>query len=63
VGTLAASPEMAVRYRAAGFDFVAVGSDLALLMGGAQAVVNALRTQEVGAHVHTLATGTQTGGD
>ena len=37
--------------------------DLALLMGGAQSVVNALRTQEVGAHVHTLATGTQTGGD
>jgi 2-keto-3-deoxy-L-rhamnonate aldolase RhmA len=63
VGTLAASPEMAVRYRAAGFDFIGVGSDLALLMGGAQAVVNALRTQEVGAHVHTLATGTQTGGD
>jgi 2-keto-3-deoxy-L-rhamnonate aldolase RhmA len=63
VGTLAGTPEMAVRYRAAGFDFVAVGSDLGLLMGGAHAVVNALRTQEVGAHVHTLASGTQTGAD
>ena len=48
-----------------GFDFIAVASDIGLLMGGAQAVVNALRTQEVGAHVHTLSTGTLTegGGD
>jgi 2-keto-3-deoxy-L-rhamnonate aldolase RhmA len=62
IGTLAGTPDVVVRYRAAGFDFVAVGSDLGLLMGGAQSVVNALRTQEVGAHVHTLATGTQTDG-
>jgi 2-keto-3-deoxy-L-rhamnonate aldolase RhmA len=65
VGTVAATPDVVVRYRAAGFDFIAVSSDLGLLMGGAQAVVNALHTQEVGAHVHTLASGTLTegGGD
>ena len=65
VGTVANTPDVVVRYRASGFDFIAVASDLGLLMGGAQAVVNALRTQEVGAHVHTLSTGTLTegGGD
>jgi 2-keto-3-deoxy-L-rhamnonate aldolase RhmA len=65
VGTVANTTDVVVRYRAAGFDFIAVASDLGLLIGGAQTVVNALRTQEVGAHVHTLAAGTLTegGGD
>ena len=49
----------AEKFRAAGFDYVALGSDLGLLMRGAQLAVGALRTQEVGAHVHTLASGTQ----
>jgi 2-keto-3-deoxy-L-rhamnonate aldolase RhmA len=62
VGTLAGTPDAVVQYRAAGFDFVAMSSDLGLLMRGAQAAVNALRTQDVSAHVHTLATGTQTDG-
>lgn len=58
VGTVGATPDLVVQYRAAGFDFVAVASDLGLLMGGAQAVVKALRTPDGQAHVHTLADGT-----
>lgn len=60
VGTIGGSPEQVAQYRAVGFDFVAMGSDLGLLMRGAQLGLNALRTQEVGAHVHTLSAGTQT---
>jgi 2-dehydro-3-deoxyglucarate aldolase len=60
VGAWAPTPEIAAQYRAAGFDFVAVGSDFGFFMRGAQAAVAALRTQDVGAHVHTLHTGTQT---
>jgi 2-keto-3-deoxy-L-rhamnonate aldolase RhmA len=59
VGTVGATPDLVVQYRAAGFDFVAVSSDLGLLMGGAQAVVKALRTPDGQAHVHTLADGTR----
>lgn len=59
VGTVGATPDQVVQYRAAGFDFVAVASDLGLLMGGAQAVVRALRTPEGLTHVHTLAEGTR----
>jgi len=62
VGTIGGTPEQVAQYRAAGFDYVALSSDLGLLMRGAQLAVGALRTQEVGAHVHTLATGTLTDG-
>ena len=61
VGTVGATPEVVAQYRAIGFDFVAVASDLALLIRGAQAAIAALRTQD-SVHVHTLASGTQTGG-
>jgi len=60
IGTLGGTPEVVAQYRASGFDFVALSSDLGLLMRGAQTALAALRTQEVGAHVHTLAGGTQT---
>lgn len=60
IGTLGGTPEMVAQYRAVGFDYVALSSDLGLLMRGAQAAVAALRTQEVGAHVHTLSAGTRT---
>jgi 2-keto-3-deoxy-L-rhamnonate aldolase RhmA len=60
VGTVGATPEVVTQYRAAGFDFVAVGSDLELLMRGALGAVSALRTQEGGAHVHSLSAGTRT---
>ena len=61
IGTVGANAEAATRYRAMGFDFIAVSSDLGLLMRGAQLAVQALRTADV-AHVHTLAEGTHTGG-
>jgi len=58
VGTLGASPEAVAQYRAIGFDFVAVSSDIGFMMRGAQAAIAALRTRDT-EHVHTLASGTQ----
>jgi 2-keto-3-deoxy-L-rhamnonate aldolase RhmA len=43
-GTVGGTPEAVVQYRAMGFDFVAVASDLGLLMRSAQATLAALRT-------------------
>jgi len=60
VGTVGGTPEVVVQYRAMGYNFVAIGSDLGLLMRGAQAAVKALTTQDGETHVHTLAGGTQT---
>jgi 2-keto-3-deoxy-L-rhamnonate aldolase RhmA len=62
VGTVGGTPEQVVQYRACGFTFVAIASDLGLLMRGAQAAVKALTTTDGETHVHTLAHGTQTGG-
>jgi 2-dehydro-3-deoxyglucarate aldolase len=62
IGALAGTPEQVAQYRAIGFDFMALSSDLGLLVRGAQAGLAALRTQEVGAHVHTLSAGTRTDG-
>ena len=61
VGAIGATPQAVAQYRALGFDFVAVGSDLGLLIQGAQAVISSLRTPG-GMHVHTLASGTETKG-
>jgi 2-keto-3-deoxy-L-rhamnonate aldolase RhmA len=58
VGTVGGTPEVVAQYRAAGYTFVAIASDLGLLMRGAQAAVAALRTAD-SEHVHTLASGTQ----
>lgn len=65
VGTIGATPEQVAQYRAMGFDFVALSGDVSLLVRGAQAALGALRTQEVGAHVHvhTLSGGTQPEGE
>jgi 2-dehydro-3-deoxyglucarate aldolase len=60
VGTIGDTPAMVAQYRAIGFDFVAIASDLALLVQAAQGVIASLRTQG-SMHVHTLAGGTQTG--
>lgn len=60
IGTVGGTPDVVTRYRAAGYDFVAVASDLGLLMRGAQAAVHALRSSEDQPHVHTLAEGTRT---
>jgi len=45
VGTLGGSAEQAVYYRSVGFDYLAVSSDLGLLMGAAQAALGAVRSQ------------------
>ena len=61
IGTIGGTPEAVTRYRAAGYDAVAIASDLGLLMRGAQAAVQALRNAAgQAAAVHTLAEGTRT---
>jgi 2-keto-3-deoxy-L-rhamnonate aldolase RhmA len=62
IGTVGGTPELVVQYRAMGYHYVAIGSDLGLLMRGAQAAVKALTTPEGEEHVHTLAHGTKTAG-
>jgi 2-dehydro-3-deoxyglucarate aldolase len=58
IGALGGNPEMVAQFRAIGFDYVAVSSDIGFIMRGAQAAVAALRTRDT-EHVHTLASGTQ----
>jgi len=60
VGTVGDNPELVAQYRATGFDFVGIGSDLGLMMHGARAAIAALRTGG-GEHVHSLSSGTHTG--
>lgn len=62
IGTVGGTADLVVQYRAMGYDYVAIASDLGLLMRGAQAAVKELTTPEGEVHVHTLAGGTQTGG-
>jgi len=59
IGTLAPDIEAATRLRAMGFDFLAVAADLGLLLQGAAATLQALRTQQPRPHVHTLQHGTR----
>ncbi len=61
VGTLGTSPEIVAQYRATGFDFVAVSSDIGFIMRGAQAALAALRTRDT-EHVHSLSSGTASSG-
>ncbi len=60
VGTVGGSPEGVTQYRAMGFDYLAVSSDMGLLMSGARAAVHALRVSSEETHVHSLQTGTRT---
>ena len=60
VGTVGGTPEVVSQYRAMGFTFVAIASDMGLLMRGAQAAVTALRTSNTETHVHSLTSGTKT---
>ena len=57
IGTLAGTPEQAAQARAAGFDFVGLGTDLGMLVHAAQGALTALRSPDT-AVVHTLAAGT-----
>jgi hypothetical protein len=52
------TPELVVQYRAMGFDYVAIASDLGLLMRGAIAAVQSLQTRDATAQVHSLTAGT-----
>ncbi len=49
IGTVGGTPETVARYRSIGYDFVAIGSDLGLLMRAAQSAVQALRAGDGGA--------------
>ena len=60
IGSVGSTPEVVSQYRAMGFDYLAISSDMGLLMAGALAAAKALRSLSDGAHVHTLHTGTQT---
>jgi 2-keto-3-deoxy-L-rhamnonate aldolase RhmA len=60
IGTLGATPDQVVHYRAMGFGYLAVSSDLGLLMRGASGALQSLRTQDGANHVHTLSSGTRT---
>jgi 2-keto-3-deoxy-L-rhamnonate aldolase RhmA len=62
VGTVGGSTDVVTQYRAMGFNFVGIASDLGLLMRGAAAALQALRTQPGADHVHTLNAGTATEG-
>lgn len=44
IGTVGGTPEVVATYREMGFDFLAIASDLGLLMRGAQAALTAVRT-------------------
>ncbi len=57
VGTVGGAPEVVAQYRAAGFTFVGIASDLGLLMRAAQGAIAALKTNGA-EHVHTLSSGT-----
>jgi 2-keto-3-deoxy-L-rhamnonate aldolase RhmA len=59
IGTVGGTPEVVSQYRAMGYDYVAVASDLGLLMRAAQAALQALRKGEGEPVVHTLSGGTR----
>ena len=51
---------MVTQYRAMGYDYLAIASDMGLLMSGALAAVRALHGRNDESHVHSLQTGTRT---
>ena len=60
IGTVGGTPDVVTQYRALGYDYLAVSSDMGLLMSGALAAVKALRGLSDEPHVHTLDAGTHT---
>lgn len=62
VGTVGGTPDVVAQYRAIGFDFVGIASDLGLMMRGAAAALSALKTQDTDI-VHSVTAGTITGTD
>ncbi len=57
IGSIGVDPELVAQYRAAGYNFLAVNSDLGLFMQGARRSIQALRARE-SEHVHDLSGGT-----
>jgi 2-keto-3-deoxy-L-rhamnonate aldolase RhmA len=57
-GTVGGTPDVVARYRAAEFSYLAIASDIGLMMRSAQNVLHAMRTPGED-HVHTLQSGTQ----
>ena len=55
IGTVGGTPEVVAKYRAIGYDFVAVASDLGLLMRAAQAAAQALRAIDGAASAASVA--------
>ena len=53
VGIVGGTPEVVAQYRALGFDYLAIASDLGLLMRGAQAAAVAVRAHEAAAPAAT----------
>ena len=51
VGTVGGTPEVVARYREIGYDYVAIASDLGLLMRAAQGAVQALRAAPAGQRI------------
>ena len=62
VGTVGGTPEVVTQYRNMGYTFVAIASDLGLLMRAAQAAVKTLDTPQSEALVHAAGTQIQPGG-
>lgn len=60
IGVIGTEPQAVAQFRAMGFDYLAIGSDLGLMMSSALAAIRALRTP-ASEHVHTLNAGTHTG--
>jgi 2-keto-3-deoxy-L-rhamnonate aldolase RhmA len=60
IGTVGGTPDVVTQYRAMGYDYLAIASDMGLLMSGALAAVKALRGLSGEAHVHSLDAGTRT---
>jgi 2-keto-3-deoxy-L-rhamnonate aldolase RhmA len=60
IGTVGATPEVVSQFRALGYDYLAVSSDMGLLMSGALTAARALRSLSDGGHVHSLHAGTRT---
>ena len=62
MGTVGGTPDVVAQYRAMGFDYLAMSSDMGLLMSGARAALRALRVSSDETLVHSLQTGTHTDG-
>ena len=59
IGTVGGSVEVVAQYRAMGYDYIGVASDLGLLMRSAQSTLQSLRSCGGAEQVHTLAAGTR----